>query len=248
MKANTIDEVIAKLESIVGETRRNADPLGIFAIVYLDVTRSVKQGAASGFFNDGPRMERLDVIFANRYLDAYEAFKQEKPCTMAWKSSFEAAKRFDLLVLQHLIMGMNAHINLDLGIAAAETVPTHLLPDLEADFSRINQVLKDKIDSVQDKLCTVSPLLYLLDWFGKDRDERFAAFSLVKARTSAWNAATRLSKLTNNDKQLEISELDNYVALLNKLISKPGVFFSGLVRFIKWFEVKDVGKVLDALT
>jgi hypothetical protein len=35
----------------------------------------VKRGIAEGFFDDGPRMETLGVVFANRYLAAYEAWQ-----------------------------------------------------------------------------------------------------------------------------------------------------------------------------
>ncbi len=247
MKATTIDEVIAQLESIVEDTRRSNDPLGIFAIVYLAVTRSVKEGVLDGSFQDGPGMERLDVVFANRYLDAYAAFRQGQPCTQSWQSTFDIAKSFDLLVLQHLLMGMNAHINLDLGIATAAAVHANQLPQTEADFNKINQLLAAKIDAVQDKLSRVSPLLFLLDWFGKRRDERFAEFSLATTRGIAWKAANRLAKLSAEDKALDIKELDEYVALINKIICKPGMFVGGLVRFIKWFEVKDVGMVLTLL-
>ncbi|MBI1224060.1 MAG: hypothetical protein GC192_02375 [Bacteroidetes bacterium] len=144
-------------------------------------------------------------------------------------------------------MGMNAHINLDLGIAAATTVEPEDLPSLEADFNKINELLAAKIDTLQDQLSKISPLLFLLDWFGKRNDERFAAFSLVKARNNAWKAANRLALLSPVERELEIKELDGYVAVLNKLITNPGVFFGAVVRFAKWFEVKDMGKVLKLL-
>ncbi|MBK8563594.1 MAG: hypothetical protein IPN76_09665 [Saprospiraceae bacterium] len=223
------------------------DPLGIFASLYLDVTKSVREGILHNGYQDGPRMERLDVVFANRYLEAYDAYRQGLPCTKSWQTAFDAAKSFDLLVLQYLLMGMNAHINLDLGIAAAETVPADQLPQLEADFNGINQVLAEKIDAVQDKLSDVSPLLFLVDWFGKKKDEHFAAFSLIAARKNAWKVANRLSKLSGEAKYLEINKLDKSAAKLNQLISKPGFFLGGLVKLVKRFELKDVGKVLDFL-
>ncbi len=247
MLAKNIDEVIHRLEQIVDDTTSRKDPLGIFALVYLGVTKSVKEDVQRNVFQDGPRMERLDVVFANRFILAYDAYRASQPCTQAWLTAFNAAKRFDLLVLQHLLMGMNAHINLDLGIAAAATVEPAELPRLEADFNKINELLVAKIDEMQDRLCKVSPLLFLLDWCGKRTDERFAEFSLVQARSSAWRAANRLSKLSPEDQALDINELDGYVALLNKVITSPGVVFGAVVRFVKWFEVKDVGRVLALL-
>ena len=247
MPAQNIDQVIEQLEGIVEDAITRKDPLGIFAIVYLGVTRAVKEGIRQNAFQDGERMERLDVTFANRYLYAHGAYRHSQACTQAWQTTFNAAMRFDLLVLQHLFMGMNAHINLDLGIAAAEVIPPEKLPELEADFNRINALLAARIDEIQDRLCKISPLLFLVDWFGKKNDERFAEFSLVKARNIAWKAANRLSRLQPSEKALEINELDSYVAILNKVIASPGVFFGAIVRFIKWFEVKDVEDVLGLL-
>src|SRR3712207_8653052 len=46
------------------------------------------------------------------------------------------------LVVQHLILGMNAHINLDLGVAAATVAPTpEELQSLKPDFMTINALL-----------------------------------------------------------------------------------------------------------
>ncbi len=247
MKETTIDGVIKRLEAMVEQSRKGREPLGIFAALYLDVTKSVREGIRKNLFQDGVRMERLDVVFANRYLDAYDAYRQKLPCTKSWQTAFEAAKNFDLLTLQYLFMGMNAHINLDLGIAAAETLPVEHLPELEADFHSINRILAEKIDAVQDRLSEISPLLFLVDWFGKKGDEHFAAFSLVAARKNAWRVATRLSKTADEDKSLEINKLDNTVAKLNQIILKPGKFLGIVVKLVKRFETKDVDKVIEML-
>ncbi len=52
-------------------------------------------------------------------------------------------------------MGMNAYINLDLGIAAAETVPSEELPDLKGDFDKINHVLASLVGDVQNELAQI---------------------------------------------------------------------------------------------
>ncbi len=247
MPAKTIDEIIARLEAIVQSSTENGNPPGIFAIVYLDVTKSVKTGILENRFDDGHRMERLDVIFASRYLDAYDQFQQKLPCTHAWKTAFEAANHHSLIILQHLLMGMNAHINLDLGIAAAEAVSHEELPDLEGDFFKINQLLTEQIDAMQDKLSRISPLLFLLDWFGKKSDEKFAEFSLKKARGHAWTVAHRLSKLPGEEKSIAIDELDGYVTVLNRLLTEPGVVTTSILKMIKWFEMKDVKKIMESL-
>ena len=123
MSAQTIDQVIQQLDDIVDWSLSHNSRLGYFAALYRKVTLKVKEGINTGFFEDGPRMERLDVIFADRYLEAFEQNQKKIPPTRSWQFAFETCKRWWPIVLQHLLLGMNAHINLDLGIAAARTSP-----------------------------------------------------------------------------------------------------------------------------
>ena len=68
--ATSIDEVIAQLGDLIDRSLRERSRLGFFAALYRKVTVKVKEGIAAGRFDDGRRMERLDVTFANRYLEA----------------------------------------------------------------------------------------------------------------------------------------------------------------------------------
>lgn len=248
MPAATIDEVIGQLEAIVERASAVGDPLGIFAVVYLGVTRDVKSGIEAKKFDDGARMERLDVVFANRYLEALSQYQLTKSCTQSWKIAFEAAHNQDFLILQHLLLGMNAHINLDLGIAAAESVSAESIMSLERDFMSINAVLSAKIDAVQDRLSAVSPLLFLLDWVGQRKDEQFAEFSLSQARKQAWQTAKALSGLeTVEQKKSAIEALDGVVSGLGGLIARPGKWLTWLLKLVRYFEKKDVRHVMSIL-
>lgn len=247
MQANTIDEVIRLLEGIVADCEAGNKPHGIFAYVYLHTTRQVKNGIIEGRFQDGARMEMLDVIFANRYFQAYEHYRHGKSCAGSWKKAFEASQSRKLTVLQHILLGMNVHINFDLGIAAIDTMPPEKLTELESDFFEINSLLAEQINAIQEKVNAVSPLLFLMDWLGRNNDEKFAEFSVKKARSHAWNAAVRLSKLTPEEREREITELDNYVTVLTRFITEPGILAGMLVKLVRWFEEKEVKKILEKL-
>ena len=141
LQINSIDQVIALLDEIVSETEKSNNPLGYFAALYRNVTIKVKEGILNNFFDDGLRMEKLDVIFAKRYLDAYYSWQKNEPVTQSWQKAFELSTGFWPIVLQHLLIGINAHINLDLGIAAAEVSKNKNINDLENDFNKINEIL-----------------------------------------------------------------------------------------------------------
>ena len=124
IQATSVDDVIAHLDNIIDWSKKKQSRIGYFATLYRNMTKAVKQGIADKTFTDGKRMELLDVIFANRYLDAWDAYVNKQKCSNAWCAAFNACDKNNLIVLQHLILGINTHINLDLGIAAAEACPT----------------------------------------------------------------------------------------------------------------------------
>src|ERR1700675_963940 len=150
--AATIDEVIHRLDDIVARSIRNRSRLGYFAALYRKVTAKVREGIAEGRFDDGPRMERLDVAFANRYLTALSQFEQGGRPGPCWLASFKAAAAWRPIILQQLLLGMNAHLNFDLGIAAAEIAPRDELPSLEHDFNEINTILAGLVAEVQAEI------------------------------------------------------------------------------------------------
>ena len=114
--ARSIDEVIARLDAIIDRAIVERDRLGFFAVLYRTVTVAVKEGIAARRFQDGPRMERLDIVFANRYLQAFDQHRRGESPTRSWRAAFQAGASRRVVILQHLLLGMNAHINLDLGI------------------------------------------------------------------------------------------------------------------------------------
>lgn len=209
LHAETIDGVIDSLDRVIAWSKENGKRIGYFTALYRKVTVKVKQGIEQNHFDDGQRMERLDVIFANRYLDAFEAYYAGKPVTECWRLAFEIADRWYPLVLQHLMLGMNAHINLDLGIAAAETVAAEQLKGLKPDFEKINDVLADLIDEVEHELGEIWPLFSWLDSLAGRLDEKLADKSMIFARDQAWAfaveyalSADKSSTIDGKDKKL----------------------------------------------
>lgn len=244
---DSIEGLIITMDTILEKAIAENNPLGLFTALYQRVTIRVKEGIDSGRFEDGPRMEKLDIIFANRYFEALQKYQSDQMPTRSWKAAFDAAKRKDLILLQHLFVGINAHINLDLGIAAAQVNPGTSIKELKNDFIEINQLLFELIDEVQADISTVSPFLGLLDWVAKDKDEQFAEFSMKATRKHAWVVAQRMALVNESGREAAIESTDNYVAELNKLILKPGWLMSAVCWIIRLAESKNVAKNIKAL-
>lgn len=248
MAARTIDEVLERLDEVVGFARREKSRLGYFAALYRNVTSKVKEGILAGSFEDGARMERFDVAFANRYLDALERYQRGEVPSKCWLTSFRAAQDWRPTILQHLLLGINAHINLDLGIAAAQTSPGTHLAELRRDFDSINDVLWAMLDDVQDKITQVSPLMSLLDSAGGRGDEEIMNFSIRRAREAAWRVAERLAPLGPEAMQREIEVLDHWVDVLAGVIEYPPDNTIRVARsIVRLTESRDVGKVIDVM-
>jgi len=174
----TIGEVIAQLEKIIIYCEINNNCAGYFAVLYHKVTCKVKEGINNKDFEDGVRMEHLDVTFVCRYLDAFYSWIAGKQITNSWQVAFDTVSENTSLVIQHLLLGMNAHINLDLGIATVLVMHGFSIDDIHNDFNTINSILASMIDNIENCLIKVNPLMKLLDLNIYKFDEMLVQFSI----------------------------------------------------------------------
>ena len=246
--AKTIDEVIERLTEIIDNSRSESSRLGYFAALYRNVTREVKRGIEAGRFENGERMERLDVNFANRYLAAFDSYHRGEAASRCWAFAFSVAPQWPPIVLQHLFMGMNAHINLDLGAAAAITCPGDQIQGLKHDFGEINNILAAMTTGVQWQLSQVTPLMKLLTRYTGGEDRAVLNWSIERARDFAWGVATRLAPLDPEQMQKELARLDTEVDLLAHLIRSPGIILGLLSSFVRLTEVRSVSRVIEILS
>lgn len=244
----SIAEVITHLELIVEESLHRDEREGYFASLYLRVTREIKNKINANYFDDNQRMEELDVVFANRYLTAYCQYKNHKGCTDSWRQSFELCAHWPPLVLQHLLLGMNAHIGLDLGIAAATVCPSESIHSLHGDFDKINQVLAGLVETVRNEIAEVWPLLKPINKLAGTLEEGIADFSMQIARDAAWQVALNYAEL-NTDVQKEnyIALRDRSVAGFGQKLASPGVVLSSLIVGLRAFERGSVRKKIEVL-
>jgi Family of unknown function (DUF5995) len=243
-QVETITDVLETLDAIIADAMEEGSRVGYFAAIYRKMTAKVAEGIEARFFDDGERMERLDVVFADRYLQAYEAFRAGGSATRSWARAFEATA--SARPLKHLLMGINAHINLDLGIAAAEIAPGPALPDLRRDFDRDNEIIASLMGEVASDLAAVSPWIGLLDRLGGRHDDEVIRFSIESARSAAWRFAVELAPLAREDWGGPIGARDSSVARLGGIVLNPGWLSLGLL-VIRARESTDVRRVIDVL-
>ncbi len=248
MVARTINEVIEQLEDIISSATNTDNRIGYFAALYYKVTARVRDGILNNEFEDGPRMEKLDVIFANRYLEAVTQYKNGQLPTGSWQIAFEGSKKSSVLVLQQLLLGMNAHINLDLGIAAVETAGDQDIQLIRKDFNAINNIIGSLTGEVIAEINRISPFLSLLGLNANNDQSILIQFSISNARDGAWNFAEELFGKKGTEYTNCIAARDTSIRKLAEGLLRPA---GKLIRFTVWiihlFEWKNPRKIIQTL-
>ncbi len=243
----TIDQAIEAMDRDIERFVAAGDRRGYFAGMYRAVTARIRDGLAQDEFDDGPRMERFDVLFARRYLDACSGWERGTAVPSSWKLAFDASERTDRLVLQHLLLGINAHINFDLGLAAVDATDRGDIRALEADFELINDVLAELVDQMQTAIAVVSPWSGMVDRAGLRFDEMLVCFSLRRARRDAWQFAVDLSSGDDDVRARLVADRDRDVTRLGESIVSPGRPMRWIAGVAQRRERHDLGRVLAEL-
>lgn len=244
---NTIDEVIEALDGIIKQAEDQNNTAGYFAALYRKVTARVKQGIINNEFEDGARMEKLDVIFANRYIDAYFAWKNGQPTTASWKKAFAITTSYWPIVLQHLLMGMNAHINLDLGIAAVTVSNGNNIAGLQNDFNKINTILSSLVAEVQNELADIWPRLKWILQRTRNADDFMVDFSMQLSREGAWQFALTIAGKPATELDALIAARDLKVAEKSKIVTHDGFWASLILGIIRLGERGTVKQKIEKL-
>ena len=118
------------IDAVVQEMQRRAEPLmdscshqALFALTYLRVTETYAWSARQpGYYADPAWTNHAVAVFAKYYLRAYDAWTANSNSTAvpkAWKIAFDAARDGRVSAAGNFFLGLNAHINHDLGLAMA---------------------------------------------------------------------------------------------------------------------------------
>lgn len=248
MTIHNFADVIARLEQIIAWAKENDSPLGYFAALYYKMTLAVRDAVLRGEFENGSRMEQMDVVFARRYFDAFEAWQSGALPSNSWKIAFESVQNNDIAVMQHLLLGMNAHINLDLCISAAAVRQRDAIFGLRKDFMHINHIIQSLTEQTQQQLAKVWLPFSWLDRLFRTEDEGWVGFSVLAARGASWKAAQLLAFAPDRAaEQVLIAQLDEQVAFFAQKLQAPPFWLRLPLRFMRYSENGSVRQKIEIL-
>ncbi|MFI5300463.1 MAG: DUF5995 family protein [Polyangiales bacterium] len=196
--AADIDGVLTRLDRLA-TSLPVTDGIARFNHLYVAVTTAVRDAADAGTFADGAFIERLDVVFANLFFSAIDAYSIDASTTpRAWLPLFEARDAASIAPLQFALAGMNAHINRDLMVALAATCAERgVVPSdegvLHGDYARVNPLIQR--EEALLKVEYLPPTLAAIDRVTGKIDDVVAMWSIEEARRAAWSHAKTLWSL-----------------------------------------------------
>jgi hypothetical protein len=230
------------ITATAGELRSIAlaatDRRGYFAAMYARVTRRVASAIDDGRFADGARMDEFASAFAAYYL---QPLRGEVPAPRCWTAAWDVAEDRKLLIVQHLLLGINAHVNHDLALTVVEVAGLRGdIGSIRPDFNAVNDVLVETYDELLADLGLVSRWAARASGLGGA--DAFN-FSLRVAREQAWRAAVAMHTLDDMGLRTYQAELDRLVTVLAHQIATPPRWVRPLVWLARRFEDSDAAAV-----
>jgi hypothetical protein len=215
--AECVQDVQRLLKRVVEEAYAEDSAEGFFPALYIEETEDLLRAARQGVFDEPKRLEETVVAFANRYFLARGQYRLGLDPSRVWALSFNAATRDTLLLVQHLLLGANAHINLDLAPTVAETGLCG------RDYERVNDILALGVERIQERINQVSPLFALLDRVFWSADEFAVIFGIRALRARAEEIAARLLRAPGDERERVLAEVDRDAESFGRQLLRPRV-------------------------
>ena len=248
MKVDRLSSVIDDLAQVLRWSRHAPSRAGYFAALYWHVATSLRDHLQQpGYFEHPELIQHLNEVFFSRYLDAFSHWRRGEPVSESWAVAFGAIDEDGPIVLQHLLMGANAHINLDLAVAVTTAVPASRFEELEPDYQKMNDLLCDLIEPVLEACCRILPALRIATRIGGRAEATLMGMGMRLARHDAWREAQALAALVPAARPAAIADLDRRVAAEGRLIHDPGWLPDMALWLIRRLERGDIREIIADL-
>lgn len=221
-----VEDVAVGLAALERGFIERRDRRAVFVTAYRLITGQIQDWIAAGRFADGDWAARYLVAFGNLYRRALEAWESGARDEMpkAWRIGFEAAAAGRTLVIQDLVLGINAHINHDLALALGGVGIDPDRPRHYADHTLVNAALRGATDTLQTCIANMyAKGLGVLDRLLGRLDEEFTLFSVEVARENAWVSAVALvDARAEAERQRAAATLEARAGAMARLILSGG--------------------------
>jgi hypothetical protein len=194
------------MSTLTQQWEEASDRRAIFLGCYTLMTRNMLAAIDAGRFHDGEWVGRLLRRFVDYYFDALTLYDQASTDTPpVWKLTHDATHQDHVMTLQHLLLGINAHINNDLVFALYDLLAPEWAGLSEAgreqrhtDHTLVNHIIGETVDSVQDQVIDRhAPWFKVIDKLMGPTDEWLTSHLIAHWREEVWDKAVRYLTLAD---------------------------------------------------
>ncbi len=249
-QVHNVDEVVRNLDQIIDWATEAQSTIGYFAVLYKRSTLAIRDAINRDLFRKSSLMAEFDVVFAQRYFDALNAYfypDEFRELNLAWEVAFVGHDNPETTMIQQMLAGLNAHICFDLGVAAA-TVAPESLRELKPDFDRITDVVGTQVHGMTVVFERLSPGFR---WLSRLTPEGWLIGRVLKKfRDGAWLFAIDMAVDPEHVREKRVNHTSWTAALGFWYLHPPGgpwTPFRALVRLLGRGESRDVAANLHAL-
>lgn len=196
-----LDFLLEKMDSTANTWQRTGDRRYIFLQCYTLMSRNMVHGIHQNRFADASWVQNLMIIFARYYFDAlykYNIHPDQAPAV--WRHTHELTRDNEINAVQHLMLGINAHINYDLPLSLFDCLCTQWYKlnefkkaERRKDHNEVNKIIAETIDLVQDNIIAPhSPFFKFVDIALGKIDEWMISSMVSSWRSRVWEVSKEL--------------------------------------------------------
>ena len=227
---HTIGRLVDRMDGLLREMDTEDSPLRVFLATYTRTTRAVGTALQDARFEDPAWVEEWDVVFADLYLDALEAYRRDpSSAPRPWRIAFGADPR--LAPETRLLLGMNAHINYDLPQALIAVLPpediqnSRVMDRRRRDHERIDDILASRVAAEDTELAKAGGGRRVLDRVLAPLNHVATKRFLKEARLKVWHNTLALHEARLRGEQAyaeRLHELDVLSSARVNDLLRPG--------------------------
>ncbi len=210
------------LSRLVQQWQTTNDRRAIFAHTYYLMTTNMLNALESGEFHDREWVADLLDKFAGYYFSALDEYERIPTATPpVWKVAFQVAENANSFTVQHLLLGVNAHINYDLTKTLIDvlkdewkTAGPELKQSRYEDHTDVNRIIEKTLDETQELvIARYSPVLDKLNQVSFNLDDLVISSLIRSWREQAWQHAVGFLDAEDWNRQHSVLQETEYIAL-----------------------------------
>jgi hypothetical protein len=230
----SVHEALAALETVAERLHEGGDARGVFPDIYSIITRKVAEQVESdtSAFLEPRWISRLAGRFCERYLETLRWSLELRPqdCN-AWSAAYACSSLSRTFPVQHVLLGLSAHINFDLAVGIYQTIREFgheacpaMIARYKHDHDQVNSLLLASIPEAFEHLserqgCALSSLLYARAYVVA----RFTTMQLLtRWRALVWdNVLALLVAKSDGARDALIAAMERRSGLYGRILKLP---------------------------